>query len=105
MPFSTITMKSRLVMSKTNKKNKIGDQKNLAINYNFLKVVVSNIRDAFDANHFTQQINVTQQTNVTAFYSIKKKIFWCIDWIINFLTISYNNQVSLRELSTNKKYI
>jgi len=37
----------------------------------FLKVV-SNIRDAFGVNHFTRQINIT------AFYGIKKKIFWHI---------------------------
>jgi len=39
-------------MPKTNKKNKIGDQKNLLANFIFLKVI-SNIRDAFGANHFT----------------------------------------------------
>jgi len=43
MPFSTIAIKSRLVMPKTNKKDKIGDQKNLLANFIFLKVVVSNI--------------------------------------------------------------
>jgi len=40
-------------MPKTNKKDKIGDQKNLLANFMFLKVVVSNIRDVFGANHFT----------------------------------------------------
>jgi len=45
MLFSTIAVKLRLVMSKTNKKDK-GDQKNLLANFIFLKVVVSNIRDA-----------------------------------------------------------
>jgi len=39
-------------MSKTNKKDEIGDQKNLLANFIFLKVV-SNIRDVFGANHFT----------------------------------------------------
>jgi len=39
-------------MPKTNKKDKIGDQKNLLANFIFL-VVVNNIRDAFGANHFT----------------------------------------------------
>jgi len=39
-------------MSKTNKKDKIGDQKNLLANFIFLKVVVSNIH-AFGVNHFT----------------------------------------------------
>jgi len=57
MPFSTIAVKLRLVMPKTNKKtkkkNKIGDQKSLLVNFIFLKIVVINIRDAFDANHFT----------------------------------------------------
>jgi len=50
MLFSTITVK--LVMPKTKKKDKIGDQKNLLANFIFLKVI-SNIRDVFDANHFT----------------------------------------------------
>jgi len=40
-------------MSKTNKKDKMGDQKNLLANFIFLKVVVNNIRDAFGANYFT----------------------------------------------------
>jgi len=40
-------------MSKTNKKDKIGDQKNLLANFIFLKVVVSNIHDTIDANYFT----------------------------------------------------
>jgi len=40
-------------MPKTNKKNKIGDQKNLLTNYIFLKVV-NNIRNTFNANHFIQ---------------------------------------------------
>jgi len=53
MPFSTIAVKLRLIMSKTNKKDKIGDQKNLLTNFIFLKVVVSNIRDVFGANYFT----------------------------------------------------
>jgi len=44
--------------TKTNKKDKIGDQKNLLANFIFLKVV-SNIRDAFGANHFTPEINIT----------------------------------------------
>jgi len=49
-----------------------GDQKNLLTNYIFLKVVVSNIRDAFGfANHFTQQINI-----ISTFYNIKKRIFF-----------------------------
>jgi len=53
------SMKLQLVMSKTNKKNKIGDQKKLLVNFIFLKVVVSNICDAFGANHFTSYINIT----------------------------------------------
>jgi len=53
IPFFMIAMKLRLVMPKTNKKDKIGYQKNLLVNFIFLKVVVSNIRDAFCANHFT----------------------------------------------------
>jgi len=53
MPFFMIAVKLRLVMPKINKKNKIRDQKNLLANFTFLKVVVSNIRDAFGANHFT----------------------------------------------------
>jgi len=53
MPFSTIAVKLRLVMSKTNKKDKIGDQKNLLANFIFLKVVVNNLRDTFNTNHFT----------------------------------------------------
>jgi len=40
-----ITVKLRLVMSKTNKKDKIEDQKNLLANFIFLKVV-NNIRVA-----------------------------------------------------------
>jgi len=36
-------------MSKTNKRDKIGDQKNL-LNFIFLKVIISNIRDVFGAN-------------------------------------------------------
>jgi len=39
-------------MPKTKKKHKIGDQ-NLFANFIFLKVVASNIREAFDANDFT----------------------------------------------------
>jgi len=53
MPSSTIAVKLRLVMPKTNKKDKIGDQNNLLANFIFLKVVVNNICDAFGANHFT----------------------------------------------------
>jgi len=33
-------MKLRLIISKTNKKDKIGDQKNLGSNFIFLKVVI-----------------------------------------------------------------
>jgi len=51
MPFSTIAVNLRLVIPKTNKKDKIGDQKNLLANFIFLKVV-NNIRDAFSANYF-----------------------------------------------------
>jgi len=40
-------MKLRLIIPKTNKKDKIGDQKNLFANFIFLKVVVSNIRVCF----------------------------------------------------------
>jgi len=40
-------------MPKTNKTDKIGDQKNLLTNFMFLKIVVNNIRDAFGTNHFT----------------------------------------------------
>jgi len=47
--YFTITVKSRLIMAKI--KNKIEDQKNLLV---FLKVVISDIRDAFGANHFIQ---------------------------------------------------
>jgi len=39
-------------MTKTNKTDKIEDQKNLLANFIFLKVVVSNIRDTFGANYF-----------------------------------------------------
>jgi len=53
MPFSTIAMKLRLVISKTNKRDKIKDQKNLLANFIFLKDVVNNIRDAFGTNHCT----------------------------------------------------
>jgi len=53
MLFSTITVKLRLVMPKTNKKDKIEDQKNFFANFIFFKVVVSNIHVAFGANHFT----------------------------------------------------
>jgi len=50
MSFSTIAVKLVwLIMSK----NKIRNQKYLPANLIFLKVVVSNIRDAFGANHFT----------------------------------------------------
>jgi len=51
MPFSMIVMKLRLLMLKTNKKNKIGNQKSLLANFIFLKVVIINIRNAFDASH------------------------------------------------------
>jgi len=51
MPFSTIAVKLRLVIPKTNKEDKIGDQKSLLANFIFLKVV-SNIRDAFGVNYF-----------------------------------------------------
>jgi len=47
-----IAVKLRLVMPKTNKKDKIGDQKNVA-NFIFVTVVVNNTCDAFGANHFT----------------------------------------------------
>jgi len=50
MPFSTIVVKLRLIIPKT---NKIRNRKNLLANLIFLKVVVSDIRDAFGANHFT----------------------------------------------------
>jgi len=54
MPFFTIAVKLRLIIPKTNKKkNKMGDQKNLFTNFIFLKVFISNIRNAFGANHFT----------------------------------------------------
>jgi len=53
MPFSMITLKLRLVMPKTNKKDKIGDQKNLLANFIFLKIVVNNIHNAFGTNHCT----------------------------------------------------
>jgi len=45
-------MRSRLIMPKTNKQNK-KSEKNLFTNYIFLKIVVSNIRDAFGANYLT----------------------------------------------------
>jgi len=41
MPFSMIAVELRLIMPKTNKKDKIEDQKNLLANLIFLKVVVS----------------------------------------------------------------
>jgi len=49
MPFSTIAVKLQLVMPKT---KKTGDQKNLLVNYIFIKVVISscNKRDAFGTN-------------------------------------------------------
>jgi len=50
-----------------------GDQQNLLTNYIFLKVVINNICDAFGTNNFIQQINI-----LSAFYSIKKRIFWYI---------------------------
>jgi len=50
--FFTIAVKLRLVLSKTNKKDKIGDQKNVFANFIFLNVVISNIHNAFGANHF-----------------------------------------------------
>jgi len=39
-------------MPKTNKKRKIGDQKNLLANLIFLKIVVSNVYNASGANYF-----------------------------------------------------
>jgi len=39
-------------MPKTNKKDKIGNQKNLLVNFIFLKVVVSNICDVFGTKPF-----------------------------------------------------
>jgi len=39
MAFSTIVVKLQLIMSKTNKRNKIGDQKDLLVNFIFLKIV------------------------------------------------------------------
>jgi len=53
MPFFTIALKLRLIMPKTNKKDEIGDKKNLLANFIFLKIVVNNIRDAFGTNHCT----------------------------------------------------
>jgi len=53
MPFSTIAIKLRMIMLKTNKIDKRGDQKNLLVNFIFLKVVVNNICNAFAANYFT----------------------------------------------------
>jgi len=50
MPFSTIAVKLQLVMSKTNKKDKIENQKNLFANFIFLEVVVTCV---FGTNHFT----------------------------------------------------
>jgi len=53
-------------MPKTNNKQnkRFNLQKELTEKFNyhyiFLKVIVSNIRDAFSANHFIQQINVLQ---------------------------------------------
>jgi len=52
MRFSTIAVKLRLVMSKINKRDKIGDQKYLLANFIFLKVIVSNMRDASRASYF-----------------------------------------------------
>jgi len=49
MLFSTIAVKCQKLRKK---KKKIGDKKNLFANFIFLKVVASNIHDAFDANHF-----------------------------------------------------
>jgi len=46
MPFSTIAVKLRLVMPKTDKNDKIEDPKNLFANFIFLKIIVSNARDA-----------------------------------------------------------
>jgi len=63
MSFFTIIMKSQLVMPKTNKKQNRKSE-NLFTNYIFLKVVVSNIRDVFDANHFTQQLILHQQFTI-----------------------------------------
>jgi len=65
MPFSTIAVKLRLIMLKITKKKV--DQKNLLANFIFLKVVISNIRDAFGANHYIKLILLI--------YSIKKKSF------------------------------
>jgi len=45
-----IAVKLQLVMPKTNKKDKIENQKNLLANFIFLKVVVIY---AFGTNHFT----------------------------------------------------
>jgi len=44
MPFSTITVKSQLIMPKstTKKQKNTGNQKNLLTNYIFLKVVTNN---------------------------------------------------------------
>jgi len=49
MPNSTISVKLRLIMPKTNKKDKIEDQKNLLANFIFLKVIVNNIYNASGA--------------------------------------------------------
>jgi len=50
-------VKSRLKKKKKKKKKKKGDQKDLLINYIFLKVI-NNISGALSAKHFTQQINI-----------------------------------------------
>jgi len=47
-----IAVKLRLIIPKTNKKDKIGDQKNLLASFIFLKIAASNICDAFGTNHF-----------------------------------------------------
>jgi len=41
MSFSTIAVKLQLIMPKTNKKDKIGDQKNLLANLIYLKILKS----------------------------------------------------------------
>jgi len=51
MPFSTIAVKLQLIIPKTNKKDKIEDQKNLFANFIFLKVV-NNVRVCFWRKRF-----------------------------------------------------
>jgi len=60
--FLRVAVKLRLLMLKTNKKDKIWDQKNLLTNFIFLKVVVSNIRDAFDKLLYISWYLITFQT-------------------------------------------